>query len=89
MIQRAVILSTGDELTTGKVVDTNANYIADQINQIGLDLVSEVTRSKTETPASSTSWSTLEGLVKLATVQLAMPSGGTPKLERSGNVTEG
>ena len=43
MIQRAVILSTGDELTTGKVVDTNANYIADQINQIGLDLVSVLT----------------------------------------------
>jgi nicotinamide-nucleotide amidase len=43
MIQRAVILSTGDELTTGKVVDTNANYIADQLNQIGLDLVAVLT----------------------------------------------
>jgi nicotinamide-nucleotide amidase len=43
MIQRVVILSTGDEITTGKVVDTNANYIADKINQIGLDLVSVLT----------------------------------------------
>ncbi|HEY2104736.1 MAG TPA: competence/damage-inducible protein A [Candidatus Binataceae bacterium] len=43
MIQRAFILSTGDELTTGKVVDTNANYIADQLNQIGLDLAGVIT----------------------------------------------
>jgi len=28
MIERAVILSTGDEIMTGKVVDTNANYLA-------------------------------------------------------------
>lgn len=39
MIQRAVVLSTGDELTTGKVVDTNANYLADKLHEIGIDLV--------------------------------------------------
>ena len=30
MIERAVILSTGDELTTGRVVDTNSSAIADR-----------------------------------------------------------
>jgi molybdopterin-biosynthesis enzyme MoeA-like protein len=29
MIHEAVILSTGDEITTGRIVDTNSNYIAD------------------------------------------------------------
>jgi nicotinamide-nucleotide amidase len=43
MIQRAFILSTGDELTTGKVVDTNANYLADKLHEIGLDLVGVIT----------------------------------------------
>jgi nicotinamide-nucleotide amidase len=36
---RAVILSTGDELTTGRTLDTNANYIADQFVAAGLDIV--------------------------------------------------
>jgi nicotinamide-nucleotide amidase len=36
---RAVILSTGDELTTGRTLDTNAHYIADQLVAIGLDVV--------------------------------------------------
>ena len=43
MIQRAVILSTGDEITTGKVVDSNSNYIADKLNEIGVDLVGVIT----------------------------------------------
>lgn len=43
MIERAVILSTGDELTTGKVVDTNANYIADKLHEIGLTLAAVIT----------------------------------------------
>ncbi len=43
MIERAVILSTGDELTTGKVVDTNANYIADKLGEIGLTLAAVLT----------------------------------------------
>lgn len=42
MIQRAVVLSTGDELTTGKVVDTNANYLADKLHEIGIDLVAVI-----------------------------------------------
>lgn len=43
MIERAAILSTGDELTTGRIVDTNANYLADRLNQIALDVVSVIT----------------------------------------------
>lgn len=43
MIQRAVILSTGDEITTGKVVDSNSNYLADKLNEIGVDLVAVLT----------------------------------------------
>lgn len=37
---RAVVISTGDELTTGRTVDTNANYLADQLVGVGLDVVS-------------------------------------------------
>jgi nicotinamide-nucleotide amidase len=43
MIQKAVILSTGDEITTGKVVDTNANYLADKLHEIGIDLAAVLT----------------------------------------------
>src|SRR5260370_17080080 len=43
MIQTAVILSTGDEITTGKVVDTNANYLSDKLAEIGIDLVAVLT----------------------------------------------
>jgi len=43
MIQRAVILSTGDELTTGKVVDTNSNYIADKLVETGVQLAAVLT----------------------------------------------
>lgn len=43
MIEKAVILSTGDEITTGKVVDTNANYLADKIAEAGVDLVAVLT----------------------------------------------
>jgi nicotinamide-nucleotide amidase len=39
MIERAVILSSGDELTTGRTVDTNANFIADKLVAAGLDVV--------------------------------------------------
>lgn len=38
MIQNAVILSTGDELTTGKVVDTNSTYIADCLFALGIEV---------------------------------------------------
>src|SRR5450756_2614086 len=39
MIEKAVILSTGDELTTGRTLDTNANFIADKLVTAGLDVV--------------------------------------------------
>lgn len=39
MIENVAILSTGDELTTGRTVDTNAGYIADKLVGIGLDVV--------------------------------------------------
>ena len=39
MLERAFILSTGDELTTGRTVDTNANFIADKLVAIGVDVV--------------------------------------------------
>lgn len=38
MIQNAVILSTGDELTTGKVVDTNSATIADALFNVGIQV---------------------------------------------------
>src|SRR5262250_2256750 len=37
---RAVVISTGDELTTGRTLDTNANYLADQLVGVGVDVVS-------------------------------------------------
>ncbi len=40
---RAAILSTGDELTTGRTLDTNANYIADQLLGIGYEVVAMMT----------------------------------------------
>src|SRR5260370_24230047 len=43
MSQNAVILSTGDEITSGKVVDTNANYLSDKLAEIGIDLVAVLT----------------------------------------------
>ncbi len=39
MIHKVAILSTGDELTTGKVVDTNSAYIAESLFSMGLDVV--------------------------------------------------
>ncbi len=39
MITTAAILSTGDELTTGRTVDTNANFIADKLVGAGFDVV--------------------------------------------------
>jgi len=43
MIERAVILSTGDELTTGRVVDTNSNYLTGKLAEIGIDTVAVLT----------------------------------------------
>jgi nicotinamide-nucleotide amidase len=42
MIEKAVILSTGDELTTGRVVDTNSAYIADRLYALGLEVVAVI-----------------------------------------------
>jgi nicotinamide-nucleotide amidase len=39
MIQNVAILSTGDELTTGKVVDTNSAHIAERLFSLGLEVV--------------------------------------------------
>jgi nicotinamide-nucleotide amidase len=39
MIQKVAILSTGDELTTGKVVDTNSAHIAERLFSLGLEVV--------------------------------------------------
>ncbi|HEU4341571.1 MAG TPA: competence/damage-inducible protein A [Candidatus Binatia bacterium] len=38
MIEKAVIISTGDELTTGKVVDTNSAAIADRLFNAGVEV---------------------------------------------------
>ncbi len=43
MIVRAALLSTGDELTTGRIVDTNANWLADKLFELGVDVVTIVT----------------------------------------------
>jgi nicotinamide-nucleotide amidase len=43
MIERAAILSTGDEITTGKVVDTNSNYLADKLIEAGVDVAAVIT----------------------------------------------
>jgi len=40
---RAAILSTGDELTTGRIVDTNSNWIADKLFERGIDVASVLT----------------------------------------------
>jgi nicotinamide-nucleotide amidase len=39
MIRKVAILSTGDELTTGRVVDTNSTYIADRLYSLGVEVV--------------------------------------------------
>jgi nicotinamide-nucleotide amidase len=39
----AAIISTGDELVTGRTTDTNAGFIADRLLQIGVDVVGILT----------------------------------------------
>jgi nicotinamide-nucleotide amidase len=36
---RAAIVSTGDELTTGRILDTNSSWIADKLFERGIDVV--------------------------------------------------
>jgi nicotinamide-nucleotide amidase len=40
---RAAIISTGDELTTGRTTDTNAGFIADKLLGLGVDVVAVLT----------------------------------------------
>jgi competence/damage-inducible protein CinA-like protein len=40
---KAVVLSTGDELTSGRIVDTNSNWIADKLFELGVDVVAVLT----------------------------------------------
>jgi nicotinamide-nucleotide amidase len=42
VIRRAVILSSGDELTTGRIADTNAQWIADKLFELGVDVVTVI-----------------------------------------------
>jgi nicotinamide-nucleotide amidase len=39
VIRRAAVLSTGDELTTGRIVDTNSSWIADKLFELGIEVV--------------------------------------------------
>jgi len=39
----AAIISTGDELTTGRTTDTNAGFIADRLLALGVDVVAILT----------------------------------------------
>jgi nicotinamide-nucleotide amidase len=48
MIHKVAILSTGDELTTGRVVDTNSAYIADRLYSLGLEVVAILTVGDTK-----------------------------------------
>ncbi|TMB24505.1 MAG: competence/damage-inducible protein A [Deltaproteobacteria bacterium] len=43
MIERAAVLSTGDELTTGRIVDTNSSWIADRLFALGIDVTAVLT----------------------------------------------
>jgi nicotinamide-nucleotide amidase len=43
VIERAAILSTGDELTTGRIVDTNANWLCDKLFELGVDTAAVLT----------------------------------------------
>jgi nicotinamide-nucleotide amidase len=43
MIERAVILSTGDELATGKVIDTNSSTIAEHLFSAGIEVAAVLT----------------------------------------------
>jgi len=39
VITRAALLSTGDELTTGRIADTNAQWLADKLFECGVEVV--------------------------------------------------
>lgn len=39
---QAVIITIGDELLIGQVVDTNSAYIASQLNRYGIEVIEDV-----------------------------------------------
>lgn len=39
MIEKVALISTGDELTSGRTVDTNANFLADRLSDAGFEVV--------------------------------------------------
>jgi nicotinamide-nucleotide amidase len=43
VIERAAIVSTGDELTTGRIVDSNSSWIADKLFEMGIDVACVIT----------------------------------------------
>ncbi|HIF62701.1 MAG TPA: competence/damage-inducible protein A [Deltaproteobacteria bacterium] len=43
MIKTAAIISTGDELTSGRTTDTNSNWLADRLSAEGVEVVSVIT----------------------------------------------
>jgi nicotinamide-nucleotide amidase len=43
VIERAAIVSTGDELTTGRIVDSNSSWIADKLFEMGVDVTCVIT----------------------------------------------
>ena len=58
MIDRAVVLSTGDELTGGRVADTNSTAVADRLS-FGAKTTSaarEGGRSRSRIAASAAAW---------------------------------
>ena len=42
-MHRVVLLAQGNELTTGQTVDTNSNWIAEQLFPLGIEVVRVVT----------------------------------------------
>ena len=70
MIKRAAILSTGDELTTGRIVDTNANWIADKLFELGIDVVAVLTVGDF---ADRLAWAWRQGLAR---ADLVISTGG-------------
>ena len=43
MLDKVVLLSTGDELTTGRIADTNAQWLADRCLSLGLEVMGVLT----------------------------------------------
>ena len=42
-LKRAVLLSTGDELTSGKIADTNAQWLSDRFYTLGIEVAAVLT----------------------------------------------